>query len=86
MPVLQRIVVRYYDTELANLQPGHSRHGPFDPITANGLVAGKRFALEQPSCETLVGIKRGWSHLFLRYTFDTMVMLKCIDMERDLGI
>ncbi len=34
-----------------------------------GLVAGKRFAPEQPIWGTLVGVKRGGSHLFLRYAF-----------------
>ena len=35
-----------------------------------GLVAGKRFAPEHPIWGTLVGVKRGGSHLFLRYTFE----------------
>jgi riboflavin biosynthesis pyrimidine reductase len=35
-----------------------------------GLVAGKRFAPEHPLWGTLVGVKRGGSHLFLRYAFD----------------
>jgi riboflavin biosynthesis pyrimidine reductase len=34
-----------------------------------GLVAGKRFAPEQPLWGTLVSVKRGGSHLFLRYRF-----------------
>jgi riboflavin biosynthesis pyrimidine reductase len=34
-----------------------------------GLVAGKRFAPEHPRWGTLVGLKRGGSHLFLRYGF-----------------
>jgi riboflavin biosynthesis pyrimidine reductase len=34
-----------------------------------GLVAGKRFAPEHPIWGTLVGVKRGASHLFLRYGF-----------------
>jgi riboflavin biosynthesis pyrimidine reductase len=36
-----------------------------------GLVAGKRFAPESPLWGTLIGIKRGGSHLFLRYAFET---------------
>ena len=36
-----------------------------------GLVAGKRFAPEHPLWGTLIGVKRGGSHLFLRYTFET---------------
>jgi riboflavin biosynthesis pyrimidine reductase len=36
-----------------------------------GFVAGKRFAPEHPLWGTLVGIKRGGSHLFLRYAFET---------------
>jgi riboflavin biosynthesis pyrimidine reductase len=35
-----------------------------------GLVTGKRFAPEHPIWGTLVGVKRGGSHLFLRYAFD----------------
>jgi riboflavin biosynthesis pyrimidine reductase len=35
-----------------------------------GLVAGKRFAPEHPIWGTLVSVKRGGSHLFLRYAFD----------------
>ncbi len=34
-----------------------------------GLVMGKRFAPEQPLWGTLIGVKRGGSHLFLRYAF-----------------
>jgi riboflavin biosynthesis pyrimidine reductase len=34
-----------------------------------GLVAGKRFAPEHQIWGTLVGVKRGGSHLFLRYAF-----------------
>lgn len=36
-----------------------------------GLVAGQRFAPEHPLWGTLVSVKRGGSHLFLRYTFAT---------------
>lgn len=34
-----------------------------------GLVAGHRFAPEQPIWGTLASVKRGGSHLFLRYAF-----------------
>src|SRR5688572_10133102 len=34
-----------------------------------GLVIGKRFAPEHPRWGTLAGVKRGASHLFLRYSF-----------------
>jgi riboflavin biosynthesis pyrimidine reductase len=34
-----------------------------------GIVAGKRFAPERPLWGTLSGVKRGGSHLFLRYAF-----------------
>ncbi len=34
-----------------------------------GFVAGKRFAPERPLWGTLAGVKRGGSHLFLRYAF-----------------
>jgi len=40
-------------------------------IERPGLVAGKRFAPEHPLWGTLVSIKRGGSHLFLRYAFTT---------------
>lgn len=36
-----------------------------------GLVAGKLFAPEHPLWGTLIGVKRGGSHLFLRYAFKT---------------
>ena len=36
-----------------------------------GLVMGKKFAPENPLWGTLVSVKRGESHLFLRYTFET---------------
>jgi riboflavin biosynthesis pyrimidine reductase len=34
-----------------------------------GLIAGRRFAPERPLWGTLSGVKRGGSHLFLRYAF-----------------
>jgi hypothetical protein len=34
-----------------------------------GLVTGRRFAPEQPLWGTLAGVRRGGSHLFLRYAF-----------------
>jgi riboflavin biosynthesis pyrimidine reductase len=36
-----------------------------------GFVAGKQFAPEHPLWATLVGVKRGGSHLFLRYALPT---------------
>jgi len=36
-----------------------------------GFVAGRRFAPERPLWVTLSGLKRGGSHLFLRYAFET---------------
>jgi riboflavin biosynthesis pyrimidine reductase len=36
-----------------------------------GFVSGKRFAPEHPLWGTLVSVKRGGSHLFLRYAFTT---------------
>ena len=44
------------------------RDGVFD---RPGLVMGKRFAPENPLWGTLVSVKRGESHLFLRYAFET---------------
>src|SRR6266568_4822696 len=43
-----------------------------------GLVMGKRFAPEDPRWGTLVSVKRGGSHLFLRYAFETKN-----DVEKD---
>jgi riboflavin biosynthesis pyrimidine reductase len=40
------------------------------PPERPGLVAGKRFAPEHPIWGTLIGVKRGGSHLFLRYAFE----------------
>jgi len=37
-----------------------------------GLVAGKIFAPEKPLWCRLLGIKRGGSHLFLRYVFESV--------------
>lgn len=39
-------------------------------IERPGLVAGKIFAPDHPIWGRLVGVKRGGSHLFLRYTFE----------------
>ena len=44
--------------------------GRDDSIDRPGLVAGKRFAPEHPIWGALVGVKRGGSHLFLRYAFE----------------
>ena len=41
-----------------------------------GLVMGKRFAPRDPLWGTLVSVKRGESHLFLRYAFETKEMMK----------
>jgi riboflavin biosynthesis pyrimidine reductase len=40
-------------------------------IERPGLVTGRRFAPEHPLWGTLVSVKRGGSHLFLRYAFAT---------------
>ena len=44
--------------------------GRDDSVMRRGLVAGKVFAPEDPLWSRLVGIKRGGTHLFLRYAFD----------------
>src|SRR5260221_449813 len=41
-------------------------------IERPGLVAGKRFAPEHPLWGTLAGVKRGGSHLFLRYVLEAL--------------
>jgi riboflavin biosynthesis pyrimidine reductase len=43
--------------------------GRDDASERPGLVAGKQFAPEHPVWGTLVGVKRGGNHLFLRYAF-----------------
>jgi len=45
--------------------------GRDDSVERPGLVAGHRFAPEHPLWGKLVGIKRGASHLFLRYAFES---------------
>lgn len=40
-----------------------------------GLVLGKRFAPEYPRWGTLMSVKRGGSHLFLRYAFDAVASM-----------
>ena len=42
-------------------------------IERPGLVAGKIFAPEQALWGTLISVKRGGSHLFLRYSFESGV-------------
>jgi riboflavin biosynthesis pyrimidine reductase len=44
--------------------------GRDDSSERPGLVAGKRFAPEHPLWGALVDVKRGGSHLFLRYAFE----------------
>jgi riboflavin biosynthesis pyrimidine reductase len=44
--------------------------GRDDASERPGLVVGKRFAPEHPVWGRLVGVKRGGSHLFLRYAFE----------------
>jgi riboflavin biosynthesis pyrimidine reductase len=41
-------------------------------VARPGLVAGRIFAPEHPLWATLVGVKRGGSHLFLRYGFSSV--------------
>jgi len=45
--------------------------GRDDSVERPGLVAGKIFAPENPLWSRLVGIKRGGSHLFLRYSLES---------------
>lgn len=40
-----------------------------DTVERPGLIAGKQFAPEHPIWGTLAGLKRGASHLFMRYQF-----------------
>jgi riboflavin biosynthesis pyrimidine reductase len=43
--------------------------GRDEVLARPGLVAGKRFAPDDPVWGTLVGLKQGGDHLFLRYAF-----------------
>lgn len=45
--------------------------GRDDAVERPSLVAGRIFAPEHPLWGTLVGVKRGGSHLFLRYSFSS---------------
>jgi riboflavin biosynthesis pyrimidine reductase len=45
--------------------------GRDERIERPGLVAGKAFAPEHPQWGKLISIKRGGSHLFLRYAFES---------------
>ena len=45
--------------------------GRDDAAERPGLVTGQLFAPERPLWGTLIGVKRGGSHLFLRYAFET---------------
>ena len=59
---------RHLDELFLTLAPQIAgRDGSFE---RPGLIAGKRFAPEHPLWGTLIGVKRGGSHLFLRYAFE----------------
>ncbi|MBV8822564.1 MAG: dihydrofolate reductase family protein [Ktedonobacteraceae bacterium] len=46
--------------------------GRNDLVERPGLVTGKQFAPEHPLWGTLISVKRGGSHLFLRYAFEAV--------------
>jgi riboflavin biosynthesis pyrimidine reductase len=59
---------RHLDELFLTLAPQIAgRDGSFE---RPGLIAGKHFAPEHPLWGTLIGVKRGGSHLFLRYAFE----------------
>ncbi len=60
---------RYLDELFLTLAPQIA--GRDGNVERPGLVAGKRFAPEYPLWGTLIGVKRGGNHLFLRYAFET---------------
>ncbi len=60
---------RYLDELFLTLAPQIA--GRDRSIERPGLVTGKSFAPEHPLWGTLTGVKRGGSHLFLRYAFET---------------
>jgi riboflavin biosynthesis pyrimidine reductase len=60
---------KYLDELFLTLAPqvaGRDGH-----IERPGLVAGKIFAPEHPLWGKLISLKRGGSHLFLRYAFES---------------
>lgn len=59
---------QYLDERFLTLAPQLA--GRDESSERPGLIAGKRFAPEHPVWGTLVGIKRGSNHLFLRYAFE----------------
>jgi riboflavin biosynthesis pyrimidine reductase len=59
---------RYLDELFLTLAPQIA--GRDDSSERPGLITGKRFAPEHPLWGTLIGVKRGGSHLFLRYAFE----------------
>jgi riboflavin biosynthesis pyrimidine reductase len=61
---------RYLDELFLTLAPQIA--GRDGKVERPGFVAGKRFAPECPLWGTLISVKRGGSHLFLRYAFDTL--------------
>jgi hypothetical protein len=68
--VEERSAERFLDELFLTLAPQIA--GRDRSVERPGLVAGKRFAAEHPLWGTLIGVKRGGSHLFLRYTFETV--------------
>jgi riboflavin biosynthesis pyrimidine reductase len=61
---------RYLDELFLTLAPQVA--GRTSLIERPGLVTGKQFAPERPLWGTLIGVKRGGSHLFLRYAFEAV--------------
>jgi riboflavin biosynthesis pyrimidine reductase len=60
---------RCLDEQFLTLAPQIAGRG--DSVERPGLVAGREFAPQHPLWGTLIGVKRGGSHLFLRYSFAT---------------
>lgn len=63
---------RYLDELFLTLAPQIA--GRDGDVERPGLVAGKTFAPEHPLWGRLISVRRGESHLFLRYAFDSKEM------------
>jgi riboflavin biosynthesis pyrimidine reductase len=72
---------RYIDELFLTLAPQVA--GRSSLVERPGLVSGKQFAPQHPLWGTLIGVKRGGSHLFLRYAFEVIEQTASRSQERD---
>lgn len=73
LPLNTAFVIQIIRLQLLSMGSAEKPRFPGRDISTErpGLVTGQRFTLEHPLWGTLVGIKRAWSDLFLRYAFET---------------